>query len=415
MVKIREEKFYKLYCDFMKAGLKSFDEPFVRKILFDEEQRKWGLWNLLMRNHKFFYKLKEYIELEVWIKLHPKIDSQMNGIVGYGTYSEMLPLYTILMQGLYTHMLHSGLELDMPLINGMYVTLEKFLLSPKISIKSITPLQGVKIKEDFEIEKGLIIKNIKNDENLEDFVRKNYETVLPENAIMHKFELPKLVNRDEIVDADQFYRGYEELPSKLIEALRLFKSGKIGGLETITTAPMFHDHKRQIESSVLRERFWFPDGDYQLKKEEFDDFKKFWIQYVNITKNENGAFLRRTIRRFMDYFSKERWNDKFLDLIICLEILFKNDEKDNSPKISSRLKKFLEDYDKSIFDNCVIAYRIRNDFVHGGNGESLEDINKEVLFKIDEKIEEYVRKSIKKFMGVLEDKSKTKQSIISKL
>lgn len=415
MVVIKEEEFYNLYCKFMKAGLKTFDKSFVKKILFDEERRKWGIWSMLMKNYKIIEGLNEYIELDVWIKLHPKINNQMNDIVGYGTFSAMLSLYTVLIRSLHTHMLHSGLEPDMSLINGMYVTLEEFFLSPKMNILSITLLRGVKIKEDLEIEKGLVIKNIKKDKELEKFVLNNHSTARQENAIVHNFELPKLVNSNDVLSVDLFYMEYERLPTKVIEAMRLFKSGKFGAFKTITTHPMLHDHKRQIESSKVSEDFWFDEDSYQLKKEEFEDFKKFWIQYITTIKNENSAFLRRAIRRIMEYYAKERWDDKFLDLMIGFEILFKNNEYERSPVIANRLETFLDKNNNSISEKYAIAYKIRNDIVHGGNGESLENIDDKIFSEIDKLMEEYLRKSIQKFIILLGDKSKTKKSIISNI
>jgi len=98
-LQVKEPELYKLFCNLIESFLKSLEKTNMEEILLSSSKsRYWNSWSLLLRNYDFLHSLKEYQELDKWIKNHPEIEKQFSKYVGYGHIFSSYPLWNVVLR-----------------------------------------------------------------------------------------------------------------------------------------------------------------------------------------------------------------------------------------------------------------------------------------------------------------------------
>jgi len=183
---------------------------------------------------------------------------------------------------------------------------------------------------------------------------------------------------------------------KAITIFRLFRTQPIGF--NLIVQPYSNDIAAFSSLKLSHYMLWAASDStlsreiFKLQEHEVEEFSSFFREY-DLPEISNINFA-------IDYFDKsyiEPYSprDSFLDIMICLEILFlKGTQQELTYKLAMRIAHLLGKnvYDRSeIFKFIKEAYSLRSKIVHGGDTRSLDE---EYLFRV----RDIARQSIKYFL-----------------
>jgi len=304
---------------------------------------------------------------------------------------------------------------DESIFKAEYLEIENALYSNEIEFERITPLCGFSTDTpDFALDKNLSVVKLSELEitNLLRLGIKIGESFGPENFIHHihqfaiklTYSLPKVIGAKEIEGNIESHNPYikGDLEQTVLNALRLFKEGKVYPLGTVTKG-------KNIFISGLTYNYGIPaksfmKNKFQLMENEKDKFLEFWKIYQG-TNIPEKHFLSVAIRRFSQANERESIEDKIIDYLISAEALFLSSggsfQGELKYRLSHRAAMFIEaetEKQRKIFKFMQKAYDVRSAIVHGatpklpkkedGTPCSLDDFCKDV--------EGYLRFSINK-------------------
>ena len=136
-------------------------------------------------------------------------------------------------------------------------------------------------------------------------------------------------------------------------------------------------------------------------------------------KFEKIRYLKFTIRRFQHIFHESEIEDNITDLMISMEAMLNNEPFEIRDKTSRRAGFFLEESGQKRIecrDFIRKCYDIRSEIVHGKKRETKikEDERDLTDSEIQNKLEQYVRKSIKKILK-LQNEYGSQEQILAKI
>lgn len=211
------------------------------------------------------------------------------------------------------------------------------------------------------------------------------------------------------------YMPASENFDNLITALRLFKDGVVGH-NHIYAFPLTSWDK-SISANLVERKF--SGKKYTLSKSEVHEFKKWWKEFTKFKSLMTRKEIEIAIRRFNYAYERVSLEDKLIDYIIAFESLLLTGEPEKRFRFAlsgafllGKEKKDLKErnlYMKEVKEYLSEAYKLRNYIVHGSKKlKKKTEINKKEIpmQAFIEKIEEYLRKSIKIYLKISTKKSK---------
>ncbi len=272
-------------------------------------------------------------------------------------------------------------------------------------IKVIAPLEKFKCaRQEIELSEGLRIRKVLDKER-----KRIWESdkMLPApvflrgaiETLKYGLEISYEIKSKALVEFPP--PSLNEDIRRAVSALRLYKAGKVGCNIVL----------------VLGERsfIWFSGGlpnisfpmfgrEYVLTEVEIEEFKKFWNIFKTIDTTKEGLeFLGAATRRFNYAYERQKGEDELIDHMISFESLFLEGGPELGYRMSLRTALMLAEKSnerKGIFSNMRTAYKLRCKIVHGEDRKEINETVKEKFgsFKtLSEKMEDYLRKSIRAF------------------
>lgn len=420
----KKPEFYKLFENHIRESLELLSKYDITEAKILVEPKTYEIWFLVLNNMKEFQDLDSFLMIKNWLKDNPWFENHFNHHVGFGTLSHPMALDDILRRRVYDHILESGLIPNTKTIERMYDKFEKFLVSKKISFRLNIYLSGLKCEKIVEIEPRLEIHGLTMEQQHKYNKNLNYYDPHVHSIIVYGTEFPKIF-RDDIRDSQENYshqRRSENTGLELIEALRIFKSGRFGATKIVEESPFIHDqYSKPTGYGIERKEFAFMEGDeYVLKIDEIDEFRSFWKKYRKVKGKKHFSFLSRAVRRFMDTYERDGIDDPVIDLMIALEIMF-TPKKTEYGEMNERISKFLHPEDlggmKKTLADLELVRRLRHDIVHGGEriGFDGRDGKKVNFMDIADRFEQVVRLCLRKSVELLSEKEFTKEQFIKYL
>lgn len=420
--KIQEPEFFSLFENYIKESLDLLSKFPTKSKDIVRVDTNHEMWFLILRNLGRNQKLNSFFEIKKWLQEHDWFKKHFNHHVGFGTISHPLSIDDVLRRRVHNHYLESGLIPNKKKIEEMYLELEEFLVSKNISYRINILLSGFKCDRNITIQDGLEIHSLSEEEKYEYNKELEYYEPHVDSVIVYGVLFPKLF-KDQHEDSKENYqhqRKPENTSWSLIEALRIFKSGRFGATKIIEHSPFIHHFTKESEGYGIRHReFRFLDGEeYVLHNNEIESFLKFWKKFLTVKENEkNFSFLYRPIRRFMDIYERRDLDDVVIDLRISLEILF-TVKKTSTDDLLKRISKFLGlvgamNMEESK-DILKLARELRNDIVHGGDRIDYHRKNGAKInhWEIADEFEELTRQCLRKTIEVLTEKKFSKKQFI---
>lgn len=250
-------------------------------------------------------------------------------------------------------------------------------------------------------------------------LEKTYE--LPQAESIHGLSRPPDVEREPT------FRALQENERNLrtvLTALRLIKPGTLGYRISLFEPVEDIGHTAWIESFMPVDQQAWGEGEYRLDESDIETLQTFWAENKDRLFNldQLGA-LQIAISRFEMSYHKNRYIDKFLDLMIAMEALYLtgNEQMEMGCRMSQRaaLLLGLDRYSRmEIRGRIKDLYDIRSKLVHGADPDKAK--RKSKYFKNNSEFElmsflkSYVRNSIIKFLSFCED-SKSIDKKLAKL
>jgi len=166
-----------------------------------------------------------------------------------------------------------------------------------------------------------------------------------------------------------------------------------------------------------------PNTKYTIMSQEIDNIKKYWNLYnnniskfKNIEKSKLGLVIQRAARHFYIYHTKDKTEEKFINLIIALEALFSFGQEVTF-RMSLYTAIFLEE-NKNGEDNYQFVskmLKLRNKIFHGNY--TLREIEEDKFIDDDDliKLSSIIRKAILGFIVLYLRGDDKKEDIINKI
>jgi len=424
LLKFAEPEFYILFNNYIVSSLEFLRSNYaLDNISKSDETKSDRVWDLLIRNWKKIKALPEYQKLIGWIDTNPDTSQQFEKWIGYGYIRNQISKDDVFRRLLYSTLIASDLIINCEIIQKKYSELENFLFSKKLKVTIWTPLAG--LENDFDVENGLQIQHLNEDESFRYNKKMHYFIRKKQSLIVHEFTLPKIISNDFHPSKEENQHLYQKsnLTQRLIEAMRIYKSGYFGTEESHLYSPFIHflftTHRLErcgLNSSPLSD---VENRPYRLNRDEITKFRTFWNDFKEIGNDKRTSFIYGAINRFMTSYERENFEDRVVDLFIALEILFKG-KKGASDILFHRISVFFEPDNKTkrkkIYKFLEKAYEIRSDIVHGGDEyEFILDGKKIYAWDILNELEEYVRLCIKRLVSLLVTTEFSKKEITDML
>ena len=282
--------------------------------------------------------------------------------------------------------------------NKVYSRYEKYLYSDRQFI-AFAPIQGFELEsEDLDLGDFFKIKRMSADELVELWYNYN---VLPSFSESRSFRMIKFC----IVTEQKSQLDINTELNSIITSLRLWKKGDVG-YDTVYYLSKWNPWGGGIRGSTS---IFFGNPPVVLKSAEVEEFKNFYENFREV-KISDYPFLNIAINRFNYAYERKRQEDKLIDYMVAFEALFSEGSGDLRYKIPIRVAKLLEtDFDqrKMIRNTMKAGYDARSNIVHGNTVvkdvkvKCVKDNSKKIpLIEFVPMVEEYLRKSIKKFMEI---------------
>ena len=292
-----------------------------------------------------------------------------------------------------------GLAFDPETFERKYRDMEGLFYNDMIGFKLFSPLQNFESDAAvIDFGGGLKIKKITTQELEELLNASKWSPLIPSNEVItfrysmeFTFETEKYFLS---IPLSALEEGPEwEILGKLVTALRLFKVGAIG-YNMIRETPLIDTPHLfgGTRGGLGYRRYWGPK--YSLKVEEVDAFKAFWKQFGNIELGQRAP-IGIAISRFNYAYERFGIEDKLIDYMIAFEALFfkESERGEFRHKLAVRVARLLgPDYEsrRTISKEMMDFYDKRSAVVHGDSPTFQAGLI--------EKVEEYLRESIKHFL-----------------
>ena len=302
-------------------------------------------------------------------------------------------------------------EYEQKLAERIFLDLEKFLLDNTVTGKEEATIIGLdpKLKDTISLSSGLKIKYSQQPIGSELYGGNHIAT--------YDFETLKIREKEENQKPDLPIKLSHNKIFNFIFAMRLYKSGKIGTDEIkISTNFVGGQFRSKIRGFNISNSF---GGDnYVLEKGDIEKIEELMKKYENM---EKPTFLITSINRFLSSYEQSTPEDQILDLIISLEALLLPDDKELSFRLAIHTALFLEptSFERNYIYNIIRqSYGIRSTIAHGSEQKKIqfkiqnEEINIRELVK---KLQNCVRKSIRKFIELDIDSYKKRSSLVTNL
>ena len=264
--------------------------------------------------------------------------------------------------------------------------------------------------ERIKLNNGLIIKKISNNERRKILkMRTTRELDLLQVKWIIQFRVSiKRKERFTYIPASENF-------DNLITALRLFKDGVVGynNIYAFTLASW----DKSMRANLVERKF--SGKKYILSKSEVHEFKKWWKEFTKFKSLMKRKEIEIAIRRFNYAYERVSLEDKLIDYIIAFESLLLTGEQEKKFRFAlsgafllGKEKKVLKErnrYMKEVKEYLSEAYKLRSNIVHGSKKlkKKIEIDKKEIPMQaFIERIEEYLRKSIKIYLKIATKKSK---------
>ena len=425
MIKIRNQKLYERYTEFLKASLSLFNEFFKRgEIIPRVVYHYWSGTSVensfsafIERHEDDVIGLPESISLIELMVQDTTLRDKLHGIL----IDEKEP---VILSNIETPFIGNWI---MPIIESfaersqsfvfndrlcdeLYKKYEDFFYVPERDLNPIAPLHNFKSElEVIQLDKKLKIRKI-HDKEQKQLWLENF-------SMIPKFEIPSIKFVLEAQYQVKEHRPDEmsyikELFDRVISAMRLFKKGTFG-YNRITTK--IYDACPISKASMSSGKNYYEPfhGDqYELSKDEAEDLVKFWKMFEERDFKKYG-FVELAIRRFNLAHVRKELEDKLIDLMIALEALYLiHTKQELGFKLAIRAA-FILGKDKGktekekIYNFLKKAYSIRSEIVHGN-----KHLDKNIKLSDDEEIsvqdfllqlEDYLRQSIIYFINLSMD------------
>jgi hypothetical protein len=430
MIKIRNQKLYERYTEFLKASLSLLSE-FLKKgeripeVVYDYFEPHDGGWNgtyireksfseFIKRHEDDIVGLSEFIFLiELMVKdvslmdeLHGILIDEKEPIILSNIETAFLGNWIMPIIECFAERSQSFVFNDR-LCDELYKKYEDFFYVPERDLNPTAPLHNFKSElEVIKLDKNLKIRKI-HDKEQKQLWLKNF-------SIIPKFEIPLIKF---VLDAQYQVKEHrrdemsyiKELFDRVISAMRLFKKGTFGYNRITTKIYWACPISKASMSSGINYYEPFHGAQYELSKDEAEDLVKFWEMFKEVDFKKYG-FIDLAIRRFNLAHVRKELEDKLIDLMIAFEALYLlRTEDELGFKLATRAAFILgKDKGKSekekIYNFLKKAYRIRSGIVHGN-----KHLEKNIKLSDDEEIsvqnfvlqlEDYLRQSIIHFVNL---------------
>lgn len=285
-----------------------------------------------------------------------------------------------------------SLKFDEKAFNQQYLKFEEEYYSDPYAMKAIIPLEGFSsdTQETIEITDKIKIKDITPKEK-EELIRHydfSYFPIHPLDlrwVLEIKYERPKEGAMNAGLSKDTV--------EKIISGMRIFKKGSVG-MNIIFQESEFADSNYSASMTHFPKSFL--GTKYHLTGEEVGSFIKFMKNFMSL--NIDGK-LSRAIDRFNYGCEREKIEDKFIDFVVALEILYSKGREPTS-LFSLRASRLLEEKfhrRRNIYKDIKRLFKERGHILH--DGKTLSD---KKLFDL---CDNTLRKSLKKFIELVENKT----------
>jgi len=290
--------------------------------------------------------------------------------------------------------------------NEVYQSFETYLYSETVYYRSFVILRNLEMEtEELTLTAALKIKTLSDSEfeelvnvSLLPFPQPSLISLSPKNLVLERsFTIKK---NPEVVMNSPTNEQTEETKSlfvKVINALRLFKKGKVG-FEAIfgqIIADWEGGGFRVSSSPTLPHTF---RGSFKLQESEQDDFIEFWHFFKGINFKALDKNFRIATNRFNSAYERKDPEDRLIDYVIALTSLFskKMERGLERYRLSMRVALLLESRSekrKKVRQEILEIYDKRSSVVHGREIKKFQNFTN--LTDLVDKAEEYVRRSIK--------------------
>ncbi|MFQ5909406.1 MAG: hypothetical protein ACE5IJ_01640 [Thermoplasmata archaeon] len=304
-----------------------------------------------------------------------------------------------------TRQLTFGSEFTPETFEQMYVDLEEFFYSDKVTLRAFSPLQNFASESALiDLGNGLRIRKMEPEE-LEGLLNRDLFSAFSSMQLHRAQHAAEFVFEAEKIAGD-FPKGppgpFEEQLTlgKLVTALRLFEPGNVGVnlivVSSLADNPAIGSNIRGGGAHELR-----LGPRCQLSKEEADQFRDFW-HYLSTIDLNRPAPLSIAISRFNDGYERRKLQDRLIDYMIAFEaLLYKKGERGEfRHKLAVRTARLLAE-DRGERDRIAKEmrdfYDRRSQIVHGTK-TSFDR-------KFVDKVEGYLRRSVREFLERLKDTS----------
>lgn len=376
------------------------------------------LWMIMLHKAEDEFKeTKEYLDFIEAMKSDERISRHLDNLVGTNFGSHRMEARNFAIRPVYEFLTDESIQpFTKEKFDPFYSEMEKALISDEIEFENLTPLCGFRM-EDTELvlnENTSIIKL--SEKEIQEFFNLGiklgistgggYDFIhgIHEYAISTRYKLHKKIGEEKTATGagDDYYLN-NDIEQSVVDALRVFKKGKIYPITTIKrgrgyfttgTSYAFEKHVRH-----------FMENKYLLGKGEITDFQSFWNN-KHEAKIPVKNYLSVAIRRFSQANERDSVEDELIDLMISAEALFLSSGGSFSGELKYRLSHraamYIEDdvkKQKYIFNFMQKAYDVRSSIVHGSDPKlpkKADDTQYESMKEFCEDVEQYLRISIKK-------------------
>ena len=296
---------------------------------------------------------------------------------------------------------------DKEVFGLQYAKFEEYLYSDSIKYIIIAPLAGFKNGVDvIELQKNLRIRRTSKEEI--DRLGKPRHPFLPSiidpmDASALKYALEASFSHrkgspENIRIIDKEFEG-------VVTVLRLFKSGTVDFFFT-QQMPLLWSRYGGI-AYRFKKRSGYLFLNYNLGKEEVDDFVELWKELGHTIVNEDfhgHKYLRIAVIRFNLGSEEKDLENKLIDFFVAFEALLLLETLELSYKLALRTATLLGESPKEkkeIFNFMREAYVLRSRIVHG----KIPKIRKKIIDLKDyvPRLEDYLRRSIVKYLRMTID------------
>lgn len=429
-IKVRNEKFCDKSKDFIKSALELLSDFLERgeQLQYDliEEVIKRGEGNFTFRTVQrpdfslfIFRHIEDIQKREGYKSLVDFIlsDKEISKSIAYRFEKKKLPNKIDYSSGFWVNFIMlpillayiknaEKVEFDEGIFNNLYAQIEDYYYSSELNFRAFAPLHNFSVSEEkIHLGDNIRIRKITEHEINEMWNWRKYGGYDRDDILGFNFALEVHYTRSK--ENEVRTPSLNDVFDKVVTALRLFKKG-VTGYNFISHYPDQWMPMSGVSTSGRQCPRLHHGLTYKLEKEEIIEFQKFWEEFKQI-RLDDYPFLNLALRRFN--FAQERMEllDKIIDYFIALEALYlkANELQELRYRYALRASHLLGQDSKErkkIFSFLYDAYKLRSKIVHGvAVGHTVKIAGEKISLRdFTDKIEEYLRKSLLKFLELTE-------------